>query len=1720
MKPFWKKILIGFGTAVGLLFLLIVGLLFYIQTDSAHRIVRNRLNAAIPGTVSWERLELSVFRGRLEIVGLRVADPEEAEVAVADRVGVNLAWAALPGGTVRVQEARLVSPRVDLRPGPNGRLNLIRAFASPGPPPEETPKEGGAPPVNVRVDELVLADGRFAYVAPSAEGSGEKADRLTLRGIGLEGRGINLKERRGTVKLSVDGGEVDMAGVTASLEKLALDVGVKGDRIEPLELEIRADGPALTVSGSASDLSGTPMLDGTLELSADLAAVARLVGLGTELSGPVAVKLVASGAATAPEADLTLSYGGGALAGTAVDSLELRAKLSDRRLTISRLTAAAPGADLDLTGSADLAEAFAGGLIAAPTDLSALTYDAKIDEAAVRFAELLPQSGMGGTVRLQGTASGQGVSPKNLRAEADLTAAAEGFSVGETVSPLDADLDLMASLRDGTVTAKTLSLRVAEATLSVTGDYRLADRSADAEVRLTAPDLAALLSPVGVAQLAGSANLTAQVAGDVMKPNLDLTLSGASLAWDAIQIGALELAAARNPEGAVRVDSLTVENAESRLRAEGSLELFRGGWGIAERMPAELTAALTSVSATDFLPNLPLRGPVNGEIAYSGSLLGPDRVGFSLTADPLAVAEAAIGQVSAEGEMVDGTVRLSPLTVANGKSRARLSGTADLFAPGSWGLREDPAFDLALDADPIHPGEFVETLGGAATLSAQIGGTLSAPTVDADLSATDLAAGDLRIGDVQGDLRMADGRLRVDPLTVTNQRSAARLAGTLRLLDPETLKPLGSPTADLTLVADSFYPGDFRDDLSGKLALSAEIAGPLKAPQATATLNGDDLAAAGTRIGSLSAEASFADGRLSLDPLTVTNQRSKARLVGTLRLLDPETMTPLQPPTADLKLTADPLHPGDFRDDLSGKLTLSADIAGPLTAPEATATLRGDDLAAAGTRIGAVTAEVGFSGGELTLRPLSVENGESKLEVTGTAQVLDPQTLAPLSPPRFDLRAEGDPVRLEDFVSGMEGRLTLTAAASGTPQRLRGAVSLSGDDLDFGAQTVESVRVEARLEDERVRVAPAVLTLREGDAVRADGWYSPSDGRYDLRLRTDGVSLAAIDALEERDLESGRVRFDLAGAGRVSRPAVQGDVVIEGVRINGEDLAPLRLNLDVSDGVARITGDADFSVDARYDLDSRDFSADLRFSDTALGPYFQMAGQSELDGGLTAAITAQGNAGNPQTITAEVDVDRLDVSRGDLPLIEARPFTATLRDRRLAVENLRLALLEEGYLAISGTGRLDGTLDFRADGRIPVAVARSLGVALEETAGEATLDARVTGPANAPDVDATVAVSEAGLIVPGLQQKLSGVNGRLRLTPQKLTLENLEGRLDEGRFSVSGSADLENFQPTRFNADLNANRLPVSVPDTLELLLNADIALEGTPEKSRASGELALLEGLYYRDVDLSLVNAATRERTRAEPAGGGGPAPPLLSGMELDITVKHRSPFVVDNNVALLSLKPNVRVRGTAANPLITGRAENTEGTVTYQRTEFEVERGVVDFLNPYQIEPTLDIRAVSDVRKWTITLAVSGTPKNLKFQLSSTPRETDEDILSLLLLGRTTQELVRQEGGSSFSVKQVMGDILSGRLSRGFRDATGLDVELGYEAGDDEENAGGVDVTIGKELSRRVTVKYGVESRGGETIQKGTAEYKFLENLIMGAFQDTEGEFGGELIFRMEFR
>jgi autotransporter translocation and assembly factor TamB len=229
----------------------------------------------------------------------------------------------------------------------------------------------------------------------------------------------------------------------------------------------------------------------------------------------------------------------------------------------------------------------------------------------------------------------------------------------------------------------------------------------------------------------------------------------------------------------------------------------------------------------------------------------------------------------------------------------------------------------------------------------------------------------------------------------------------------------------------------------------------------------------------------------------------------------------------------------------------------------------------------------------------------------------------------------------------------------------------------------------------------------------------------------------------------------------------------------------------------------------------------------------------------------------------------------------------------------------------------------------------------------------------------------------------------------------------------------------------------------------------------------------------------------------------------------------MVDNNLALLSIRPQLTLTGTADNPLLNGRAEVTEGTVTYRNTEFEVIKGVVDFVNPYRIEPEVDIKAEAEIRKWSITLSVTGGPENLNFQLSSNPPEQDADIVSLLAMGKTTRELADGSGGGA-STEEMLANLVADELSKKIKQGTGLDiVEVEYRNnGAEAEDAEEVRVTVGKELSRRLTVKYGVERKSGEMVQQSTGIYKLLENLSLNAFQDTEGDFGGEMRYRLEFR
>ena len=236
---------------------------------------------------------------------------------------------------------------------------------------------------------------------------------------------------------------------------------------------------------------------------------------------------------------------------------------------------------------------------------------------------------------------------------------------------------------------------------------------------------------------------------------------------------------------------------------------------------------------------------------------------------------------------------------------------------------------------------------------------------------------------------------------------------------------------------------------------------------------------------------------------------------------------------------------------------------------------------------------------------------------------------------------------------------------------------------------------------------------------------------------------------------------------------------------------------------------------------------------------------------------------------------------------------------------------------------------------------------------------------------------------------------------------------------------------------------------------------------------------------------------------------------------VQARSALRVDNNLAQLTIAPDLQLTGALVSPSLYGRADVEQGTLTYLRRIFTVERGVIDFVNPYAIEPQVDIKGSIPVQERLIRIALSGSLDDLVFTLSSDdPTLEDQDILSLLVLGRTTAELQSDSDDAGQSNQQMIASLVAATFGDEIKKAAGLDmleVETGNE---DDKESDRIAVTMGKQVTKRLGTKYTIESEDSEIIQRATAEYRILQDLSVSGFQDTRGVYGGELRFKWELR
>jgi outer membrane protein assembly factor BamA/autotransporter translocation and assembly factor TamB len=830
--------------------------------------------------------------------------------------------------------------------------------------------------------------------------------------------------------------------------------------------------------------------------------------------------------------------------------------------------------------------------------------------------------------------------------------------------------------------------------------------------------------------------------------------------------------------------------------------------------------------------------------------------------------------------------------------------------------------------------------------------------------------------------------------------------------------------------------------------------------------------------------------------------------------------------------------------------------AGSVSEPLGSGSLRIARASWSGTSLGGLAAEVQLDG---QLASFAASAPDFNATLTGRAGVSAPYAAT------ADVRVDG--VDLERLIAGspppvpVTGRATVAAHAEGPLQMWRDVVaSLDVTSLDATAGELTVRLVEpARLRYQQRRLSVETLEVDAGatrlsasgdlpvfeltpDTRGADLGPPNGDGLI-LTITGDiGEAARAVTATGLAQVPvtegSGPLALLARVTGSLEKPVVVADLEAGPGSVTIRDLSTAsnlivrahleRDTLDLREAHASYegamlsaTGSAPIALFTPAPA-TTSAPASLHATATGITPavlrgIIDPTALEDISGAVDVTLNVQTPSLDLTRATGDLTIGRLEVLLGGLPVTQRAPTRIVAQNGFARIESWDWGG-QGASLVVRGQVRLaDHEAAILANGdvdlRILTPFVRSAGVAV---AGHVTPRLSVTGPIESPRIDGDAALEggEVRLLDPRII--VNGLTARAVLTRTAATLAQITGTINGGSLMGNGAVEYEPGAglSARLSSDIHemALEFPAGLRSELDAMLQLDVAAvpgQETPTGT-LSGSVTILRSAFREP--LALVGGLLASM-RARATAASAESPSLLTGLALDVALITDEDLIVDNNVARAQLGANLRIVGTAAAPALASRVEIRPGSQLFVgRNIYEIESGVIDFLDPTTIDPQVRIQASTRAGGEDIQIEISGSAFAPSVVLSSSSRSelTQADITALLLTGRTLDQLSAAD--ASFIGTQVIGN-LSGDILGFAGRAVGLDtLRLGSVEGagtrrDSTAVATEVDptsrLTFGKSLGRNVDLTFSQSLRDAAA-QTWIVEYLPLRRVEVRVVSD----------------
>jgi translocation and assembly module TamB len=196
-------------------------------------------------------------------------------------------------------------------------------------------------------------------------------------------------------------------------------------------------------------------------------------------------------------------------------------------------------------------------------------------------------------------------------------------------------------------------------------------------------------------------------------------------------------------------------------------------------------------------------------------------------------------------------------------------------------------------------------------------------------------------------------------------------------------------------------------------------------------------------------------------------------------------------------------------------------------------------------------------------------------------------------------------------------------------------------------------------------------------------------------------------------------------------------------------------------------------------------------------------------------------------------------------------------------------------------------------------------------------------------------------------------------------------------------------------------------------------------------------------------------------------------------------------------------------------GTVETVRGFASFYSGRFAVDQGRVTFTGTPEINPVMDVTVTRAVSSYAVSIHVSGRAKSPQLHLSSTPDLPQADIVTLLVVGKTTDRLTASERtGLSSHAQQIVGNVAAGELEQLLAKPLGFDT-LDIQTGD---KLGSGKVSVGRYITQDIFLSY-ERQLGDEKGNKVGVEYSINRHLKVKGSSSNTGDSALDILWRIDY-